>query len=320
MPKVSYLEIFKDALKLAWGNKYLWWFGFFIALSEVLLSFEYSFEEEDYDPIKYQSLLDAYSLTSSAFILISLAVFSVITFILLAIDAFGRGALIHSLNETSENRPANFKLGSQAGRKNFWKILSISILIGTFNLLSLIILFAPVVFLFFTKSYIIGTLLGIIAAIIIIPLFFITAFLKIFGYLYVVAGKTSVWGSLENSYNLLLKNLKATFTILLLLLVLNMILLFSFLIILIPFVVIFLLIGGILFLFLEKIGIIITASVAGLLFFALILAIKSIYNVFIQTIWLLFFRSIAKPEAPEKIGEPAMEPKKIPEPNPIENI
>lgn len=317
--KISYLEIFKQAFLLTWKNRYLWWFGLFIALSGVLTSFNYSSENIGNKSPMSQKTLD-FLTAHPSLIITGLITFVIIFILLIVIGVLGRGALIKSLGEITAGRKASFKIGMRAGKKYFWKIFLLYFAIGLFNLISLILLATPVVFLFYTKSYIIGGLLGFIAILILIPLFFITSYLKTFGSLYVVLGNLSFSHSLENSYTLLVKNLKSTIILLLLFIPINILVILVAMTLIIPIAIVFSIVGLILFLILKNAGIAITIALAGILIMLIFLILKSIYEVFAQAVWLLFFREIAKPEESEEITEPEKEIETMPEPKPIENI
>lgn len=314
----SYLEIFKKALNITWQNRLLWWFGFFIVLSGVTSSFSYSFDKKT-GQSPSQPVWDFFA----AHPYMALAIFLLLILlwlIFIILGTLGRGALIRSAYEIYENKKIGFKAGMQEGKKYFWKIILISFVVGLFNLAALIILATPVIFLFSAKSYVIGTILAIIALLIFIPLFFLTAFLKIYGYIYTVLGGLSFWPALDQAYGLLTRNLKKTVLIAVLFIPAGLLLGILMFMLVIPIVIIFFLIGLILFLIAKEIGIAITLILGGLILATIILAVKSAYEVFTQTVWILFFKEIARPKVEEKVTEKETEPEAIPKPSPMENI
>jgi len=317
--KISYLEIFKQAFKLTWKNRYLWWFGLFIALSGILTSFNYSFEGDQNNQLMRQNAQN-FLLSHPALIIAGLIVFIVIIALFIIIGILGRGALIGSLGEITADKTANFKIGMRFGRKYFWKIFFINLLLGIFTGALMMILATPIIFLFYAKSFVIGTLLGIIALLIFVPILFLTAFLRIFGYLYIVLGKLPLWLSLENAYNLLTKNIKSAIIFCLLFIPITILLGFFAILLLIPVGIVFLIIGLIMFFLFREVGAVIILTIAIAFAAILFLAIKSVYEVFAQAVWLLYFREIAKPEEPEKIAEEEKEVEVIPKTTPIENI
>lgn len=312
--KISYLEILKTAFQITWKHHYLWWFGLFIALSGVMTSFDYSFRGDGAQaPLNFAMAHPYATLLGSILFIFGLIIFAIF-------GTIGRGGLINSLGEMAKNKKHDFKTGMRSGKKYFWKIFFISFGIGLFNIAMLTIMITPVAFLFYSKSFIIGTLLAVIALLILLPLLFLTACLRIFGYLYVVLGNISIWAALENAYNLLAENLKAT--IIILLMFVPIIILFAFIAIalIIPLAIIFSLLGLILFLIFKEAGTTITLVLFGLVTTIALLGIKSFYEVFAQAVWFLFFQEIAKPEEPEKVAEDEKEVEAIPKPAPIENI
>ena len=66
MSKINYLQIIKDAWKITWKNRYLWWFGFFVTLGGGggMNYFFNSGEEEKLDPA--ESEVEAFIQASAA--------------------------------------------------------------------------------------------------------------------------------------------------------------------------------------------------------------------------------------------------------------
>jgi hypothetical protein len=56
---------------------------------------------------------------------------------------------------------------------------------------------------------------------------------------------------------------------------------------------------------------VVIGGIGALLFIAAILAIRSVYEIFSQTAWIMFFREIAVPTEEEKIAEKEEEEKEV---------
>lgn len=296
---MDYIQIFKNAWNITWKNRYLWWFGFLVVISggSGTLSFGDSYEEKD-----YQQFVDFISLHHQLFVIGTIAAV-VIFFIFVALGFIGRGALIKSIQKNLEGKKSNFKAGFKDGKKYFWKVFLIAILTMIFSMASVLIFAAPIIFLFIDKSLIFGSILIFLAFLFLIPILFIIYFTQIFGSMYAVLGDLSVWDSLEKGYYLILKNVKSSIVLMLLLLLVNIILCILFLIVFIFLAIPFLILGGLLYLVFNTAGAIFTACFAGLAFFLLILLISSILKVFMQAILVLFFNEIAKPKEKEVVEE-----------------
>lgn len=316
---INYFSILKNAWKITWHNKYLLWFGFFLALAEVGNYLNYSFNEGEKLNEISRKMLDF--LAQNTGWAIGAAIFLLLVFLVLAILAMiSRGALIKSTARISKGEKTSFKEGFKEGKKYFWKIFSIGFVIGLFVLATLLVLLIPIVFLIYNKAYLIAVPLAALAALIIIPLVFLASFLKIYGYIYAVTGDISFWPAIENAYALLRKNIWPTIVMLLIFFLLNVFLAIAILFILLPLFIIFLTGGALLFLILKDLGIIIVGGIATLTLFVGILFFKSIYKVFSQATWLLFFQEIASPKTEEKVEEPATDIEQIKTPGMAEGI
>lgn len=301
---IPYLQIIQDAVKISWKNTYLWWFGFFIALTSLGGIFNYSSRSEKswHAIIKKQEVF--YFSSQNIYWVGGLTLLLVLFYVLLvSLNIIGRGALIDSISKQLRKKPANFKTGLTAGRKYFWKILILVLILSLSIFFLMIIIFTPVIFLFANHNYFIGSLLGFLALLILIPLLLLVSYLKVYGYLYVVLGQLKVMPALENAYNLLRKNLGASLIILLLFIPLNIIWMLVILMSILPVGFIFLCLGTLMFFLAGSIGVGITMLIAVISFLGIAIFLRSIYEVFIQIIWILFFQIIAQPEVFEPIKE-----------------
>lgn len=315
MSKINYLEILKKSWQTTWKNKYLWWFGFFVALAGWGGAFNYNLSENQ-GPQKFseQALIDFAS--THAALIASVAITALLILLLfLVLGVIGRGALIASVEKIITQKESDFRSGFADGKKYFWKILWLGLSVSLLTILTLCVLIAPVVFFFYEKSYVIGFILLLIALAIIIPILFIAAFLRIYGYLYAVLGNLSVGDALENAYELLRQNVMTSIFVCLIFFAINII--FGLLLVglILPITLVFLAVGFVLSLIFQKIGAALALALFALMMLPIIMWLKSLYEVFTQAFFVLFFHEIAKPKVEEKIAEPATEEKPLPAPD-----
>lgn len=303
---IGYLEIFKNAWKITWSNRYLWWFGLFLAIANAGGSMHYGFDEKKKDFNAEQKVFEFIS-HNMAWVIAGALVCLVLFLVFVILGNIARGALIDSIEKHRKGEASNFKTGFGQGKKYFWKIFSINVSLSLFIFSSLLVLGAPVAFLFINKNYLIGSLIALLAVIIIIPLIILTAFMRIYGYLYLVIGKLSFWSSLERAYYLFRKNIGSSIIMGLLFIPVSIALLIITVAIVIPIAIVFLIIGIVLFLIAGKVGAIVVAVLAGLVFLVTMIFLKSFYEVFAQSAWIFFFHEIAKVEKEEVVAEVEVE-------------
>ncbi|MDO9399369.1 MAG: hypothetical protein Q7T79_01620 [bacterium] len=299
---INYLQIIKDAWKITWKNRYLWWFGFFITLGGggSMNYFFNSGEEKKLDPAQNEKILEFFSQNMHWILTFTIIVFLLlIIFYILCIIA--RGALIASIEKNSKGQVANFKSGWDSGKKNFWKIFIIDFSLGLFIFITLLILIAPVAILFFNKNYIIGGILAFLAILIFIPIAILSNYLRTYSYFYSILGKLNFWPAVENAYNLFVKNIWASILLSLIFIPLGIILMLIILAILPLLFIIFLVLSGIGYLAIGEITAIVIGAIGIAIFFLYAIFVKSIYAVFSQAIWILFFHEIASPKITEEI-------------------
>lgn len=319
MSKINYLDIVKRAAAVAWKNKQLWWFGFFASLTSAGGSF-YCFtgngENFTEDRVTEEKVMSFIS-DHSALMMGAGMIIVILLLLFLVLGIIGRGALIKSIEKVLKNELLDFKSGMREGKKYFWKILGIGFLSAMFIILAIIILITPIVFLFLNKAYIFGILLVLLAAAILIPFMILTAFIRVYGYIYAVLGELKVWASIENAYVLLRKNLGVSIIMGLIFILLDMIWGLSLVILLVPIVAALVVLGSFFYLILKGIGVAIAVTLGALIVIAIALFVRAVYETFAQAVWILFFHEIAKPKVEEMVVEEAEEIKAAPAPDPV---
>lgn len=317
---VPYLGIIKKAWNITWHNKYLWWFGFFVALGSCG-NINYSLDRPG-NPKLEKSIEQIQQFLTNHSYLIIIAV--VLVLIVLILRIIGKGALISSTYKTAKNRSSDFKLGFREGKKYFWKLLGLGLVVAGYFLAALIILAVPVIFLFVNGNYIIGSLLAAVAIFIFLPLVIILLFLREYGSLYIVLGGLKITAALENSYVLLRRNILSSVIMALVFIPLSIGFFLLLIAVILPVAAVFLIIGLIFYFFISKIGAFVILFLAISVLVFMLMFFRSIWEVFAQTIWVLFFQEIAslKPteEIEEKVEETDKKEEAFPEPNPVKTI
>lgn len=323
MSTINYIQILKDAWQITWKNRFLWWFGLLIALASpgsMNLNLG-SGGNEKIDDAKIQKISDFMVQNMHWIIAVAIAL-ALLAVVLVIIGIIARAGLIKSIDSFCKNKPLGFKMGMREGKRYFGKLFLLGISIFFLALSSIIVLTVPIIFLILTKAYALGIFLGILAFLILIPVFILAVFLKEFGNLYVVLGNLSAWNSLEKAYELFRKNLIASIVMWLLFIPIGFTLMLAIIAILIPLAIIFIAIGFGLYFAAGTAGAIIAAATGAICFLSIVLALRSVYETFAQTVWYLFFLEIAKPKVEEKIEELVLEKKEevLPMPDPVKTV
>lgn len=308
MSNIDYIKIFKRAWSITWRNRFLWWFGFFVALAGSGGCFNFPVNNK-WERVENGQIMNFVS-DHIVGIIIGAVILCILLIIFLILGVIGRGALIKGTERIVKNEPANFKIGMQDGKKYFWKLLFQDIILGLCIIVSLLVLFVPVAILFATKTYITGTLVAILAVFIFIPLMILIVFLRLYGRIYLVLGNAKIISSLELAYELLMKNKLASIVMGLLFIPIGLVLLIAFIALAATLAIIFVPLGLIFNLILAKVGLIFVIALGFLCLLAAVFLMKSVYEVFTQAAWVLFFHEIATPKVKETVTEAEPEKEK----------
>jgi len=321
MEKINYLEIFKKAWKTTWENKHLWWFGLFLFLAGGCFGFSFPFNRNfsgKNPEIKKESVvfIENFIADHWIWIIFGIVISALIFLCILILANIARAGLIKSIYFLEQGKIINFKNGFQLGKKYFWKILGLNILVMFLVAIFFAVIFVPVSFLFYLKSYVLGFIALILGCLMIIPLCLLSFFIKEYSIIYLVLSDLKIYASLENAYALLRKNILSSILMALFFIFFNLII-FS-IICAIIFVVsaILFVIGSVLYVLLNKVGLILAVT-GGIIPIAFaIIFFGSVLQVFRQAVWVLFFIEIAsikmKDSAGEKIKEEKIISEKIP--------
>lgn len=309
MKEINYLEILKKSWRITWKNKYLWWFGLFLSLGG---GSSFSFNVPGNNDWEKQ-LGEKGDLANDFFaqhwqIFIAGAVLLVLliaAFVVLRIIA--QAGLVKTLNRIENNEKGNFKEGFGEGKKYFWKLLKVGLILGFLMICLIVVLSLPVIFLFYLEAVFSGILATFLAVLIFIPLVIVSSFLGKYAFFYITLSDLGIRSSFERSYYLFRKNIIQSIIMSLLFIPVSIFLTFIFLTVFFLIGIFFLIIGIILYLAISKIGIVIAISAGLIVFLASLIFLTSVYQVFYQTVWFLFFKEIASVKMEEEVKETVKE-------------
>lgn len=295
--KINYIQILKNAWQIVWENKYFWWFGFFIALGGGGgFNFQLPMDEGRWNnkeaEVSQEEILGFLN-SHSEWIIGGLIAIVVIAVTFMVMRIISQAAIIKSTDDIQKGETSSFSVGFKNGRQYFWKLFAINLIFGFLSLGLIIVLFLPVTFLFYVKSYIAAVLLAILALFILIPLAVLFAFLKKYAYFYLVLAKLGIRRSIENAYQVFCKNILASIIMALILLAVGIIAGLAVFILVIFLAIAFLFMGLMFYLAFAKLGIFIIAALGILIFILIVFLFSSVREAFFQTAWLLFFKGIA---------------------------
>jgi hypothetical protein len=307
--QIDYLAIIKKAWRIAWKNKYLWWFGLLVSFSGGAGS-NFSFNswkgDNGWEENVKQRISD-WAATHWEWIVLGLILLSLLMMFFLILNVWGRGALVASLGKAIVEEQANFRTGMKEGKKYFWPILGLKFFLFGISVAVLIIIGTPIVILFYLKAYFVGAFLALSGLLIFSLLVILFSYLQKFGVIYLVLGKVYFWGALENAYQLFRRNLLPSLIMGIIFIPIGFLAGLIAVAFILTSLLIFLIPGLVAYFFMGKLAIISLLVLGSIILFAGILIINSIYAVFAQAIWILFFRQIALPKEEEKVVEATKE-------------
>ncbi len=197
---MDYGGLVKRALDIMWKFKYLWVFGFFLEFGSGGGGWVGNLPDKIRLPVG-----DYISGALMGAIILLILVGFVVFLLFLIMYLISQGGLIHCVWRIENGENPNLRDGWNAGIKNFWRILGISIMVLIFLLMSALVTLGPFLALIFTLK-----LIGLVSGIILFPLFLLLFLGIILVDLYatracVIEGK-GVFDSLADGWEMLKSN------------------------------------------------------------------------------------------------------------------
>ncbi len=295
--EIPFIDVLKEAARIVWENKFLFWFGLLMALGSGGSNFNFGGANNLGDQEeKMVNFIETHWEIALGVILILIA----IGVILFLISLIGKAGLIRSVNLVTQNKKTTFREGWRSGKKFLGRLFALFLLVLLASMIIIFILALPVLYLVFVGSTIGAILVGILAAAIFIPLIFIIVLTNTYAEFYIVLSSLSVWRAIEAGYNLLLRNMLSSIIFSLLLLGISIV---AGLIVLpiIGMILLVLVPAGFLFYYLSKIVFAVYIVFAIIFFLAASLSLSSIFLTYKKTAWTLFFQEIAKIKDEEEL-------------------
>jgi hypothetical protein len=301
--EIDYSAILQEAISITWKNKFLWWFGFILALGSGGADLGKMFNQASSESPQPETLPEPEIVLNFLHSHISWVVAGIIIVLSLGIafwllKTICFAGLITSINSLKKNQPASFKIGFGKGKLFLGRLIVLEAIFTLAIFLLLGIITAPVVFLVFQKAYPLAIILGLIGIILILSLSFVFGFIRYFSRLYIVLSNINLRESLELSYALFAKNFIPGIVLSLLFVGIGILIGLASLIIFLPLGLVFFLIEASLRSALGLQG----SAFALILFSPIFLGAGSLFGsliiVFRETTWYLFFVKIARD--PEK--------------------
>ena len=198
---MDYGGLVKRALDIMWKFKYLWIFGFFLQFGSGTGGWFGNLPEKIKLPVG--DLLSG-ALVGAIILLVLVGLLVFLVFLIMYL--ISQGGLIHCVWKIESGEKPTLRDGWNAGIKNFWRILGISILILIFIVASAVITLGPFVVLIIALK-----IVGLLSALVLFPVFLVLLVTLILVGLYaertcVIEGK-GVFDSLAGGWEMLKSNL-----------------------------------------------------------------------------------------------------------------
>ncbi len=293
---MDYLKILKRAYQITIKHKFLWLFGFLVALTSGGINFNLNFSSQgmgDQFPKIAEGIGD-FVIINWILILIILVFLFLLFLAFWILSIFSQSALIGCVNKIDRGESTGMKDGFIIGKTYFWRMLGLSLLIGIIIFLSVLILGGPVVLLFVYKLWLRAVVLLLLALLILIPEIVLFSLILKYAQRYIVIARKGIFESIKLSFVMIKKNLGPTILIALILIGISLLvgiaMLTALLIIGIPMIFL----TGLAFAVAGLIGALFPALLGILLLFAISISIRTLLTVFDYTVWTLVFKQLKK--------------------------
>ncbi len=304
---MDYFGIIKRAFQITIKHRFLWVFGFIVALAGGgggFRSFSYSSDSGQ----SFANVGRWATAYLAVLILIGLILF-LLWLVMWIFSVISQAGLVGSVNKIESNEETSLGDGFSIGAHYFWRVLGLSIILGLIILFLVLLILVPVVaaiVVLVSQSKTAGAglavaaifclVLAIIFVILLLVLF--SAFLGvifIYALRYIVLKDERVFASIGEAWRLVRANLSETLVMFLLLLLISagvgIVLIIPALVIGLPAFFAFL--GGITL----KNASLIVVSALGFLFLVLVLSfLGGIFETFHSTVWTLTYLELTKSE------------------------
>jgi len=306
---VNYGELLSEAFRLTWRNRFLWFFGFFVAgaSSNFPTNFGNQLAEGPSGPAA--GPLRWISENLALFITAVISVVVVLTIVFLVLWVISHGALAESVSALHRGETRRFGPAFRAGTSNFWRVLGLKVLFFLMALGLALLIFLPValggVALFSltdsTGLRVLAVVLGVLFVVVALVVVFLPfAIINQFALRELVVSRRRTLESISGGFGLFRRNVGRSLLVWLLQLAVMLGLGIATLVVLLIFGAIFL--GPAIALFAtERMAAgIVAGVVGGLLFLIPLFVISGALGAFNHAYWTLAYLRLAEP--PEDLG------------------
>src|SRR3989338_4640149 len=206
MPAISYKKIVRRALDITWRNKFLWILGLFLFSFSNYNFLNILIGAPAQDPkwsrgvnteLFYRTLTE-----KPLMVALVLAVSLLFIFLFLYLGAVAKAGVILSADRIEKKEKPGLRKAIKEGRNFSWRLIGVSIAAASVLLLAGVLLLVPVYYLYDSGLVLRAAMLGGLAVIIYIPLFFIVSFTAILSSNFVVLGELNLSEALASGFDL----------------------------------------------------------------------------------------------------------------------
>jgi len=320
MKPIPYFEIIKQALKIAWKNKFLWVFGLLLSLGSGsgISNANWNMSKVSSENKEQAGKAIIFIQNNPEIVLgIAMAVFLLMIFFFF-LRIIGNAGLIKAASNIVVYGQSTIKGIFLETKKYFWPLVLVEIITFLAVLLIIFMMFMPVAYLFILKAHVLGTISLVGAILIIIPLAVLACFIRKYAFFYIVIGNMKIRMALEYAYGLFRKNIKESLLMGIITIAIGMVIIIPIFISIIIVTLLFVLLGLLAYLIFAKIGVIVILIIGIIFGIAILLIFSSAYATFMQVAWVLFFQEISLEKQKTKITVEKVEvTEKIPDPEAI---
>lgn len=325
MPMTLYRSIIRQSFIIAWRHKYLWFFGLFATLMasnfeiELINRFTNRQANTIYDwqrwadtgifsPQAWMQLGEMAKTDTWSFISLMVVLLVVVAFIiaLIWLSTVSLGALISNTNKalaengktlTVAERKHDTSVGFKEGRKRFWPVFGVTVIVRAIVYILAIVTIAPVAIS--DNLSISMSLLYFVIFIVLLAIALLLAFITKFAIAFIVLKGQSMGQSIMSAWKLFKKNwlvsLEMTFILFALTMVVSIALIVSVMLVAIPVVALYML-----SVFVGSFVLFLVTLILGLLASLAIVIIGGSFLTVVQTTaWVSLFNQLVSNKAPE---------------------
>jgi hypothetical protein len=195
-------KIFKQALILVRNNKFLWGLGLFLVWGNLFNFLTINRQDSAGNGSQSEQVSNMIHLTPHQANVWGIAIIAAAA-AMIVMYFLSRAGIILAVGSLMDRRPTGFVKSLSQARPFTLKVASVWILSGLSGAVVLLVLAAPVIYLYVQGMAERAVILGLIGLLIYIPVLLITDFVNIFGVLFAVIFRTNVRDSFRSAFDLI---------------------------------------------------------------------------------------------------------------------